>query len=177
MIFYIVIPAIFLITGLILIITRKIAVESNRIITILLLFLFTGLFSGLGATIAGLVGLFITSDEREWVHVSSERLVALRDGDQIEGSFFLATGGIDGVMYAHYFKETGNGGYAYGKERLDSVTIYEDSLGPSKEVNKSCHKGTANKWLAFPDSNCDTGVIEFHVPKGTVDRSYDLDMQ
>ena len=58
---------------------------------------------------------------------STEHIIALNDGSQIHGHFYLTGGHIDEDLYYQYIVDLGNGGYVANKVKASNAIIYYDN--------------------------------------------------
>jgi hypothetical protein len=107
-------------------------------------------------------------------HFTTENrnLAVLQDGNQLQGSFFLGIGSIDGVPKYTFYAEH-NGGKKLESIDADTVTVFEDTDAPYLVQQTGCK--TSMEWLAHCYS--DKRVTEIHVPKDTIKGNFVLDAQ
>lgn len=105
----------------------------------------------------------------------SFNIETLQDNSSVNGSFFLASGQIEGKMkYIFYYEDNG----LYKMEQLDyeKVSIrYSDSVAKVNVTEKYPTESFINKFALDWDIFSKTYVIE--VPIGTIKNNYNLDAQ
>lgn len=107
----------------------------------------------------------------------NKSLVALQDGTQTVGSFFLGYGHIDGVPKYTYYVQNG-GGYRLQNADAEKIDVYQDTDKPYIKVSTSCYGRWT--WLVICNSGMsntsgDDAVSEIHVPKNTIKQDFVLD--
>lgn len=139
---------------------------------ILVLLLLGGIILEIGALSFKLLSLKFSEYE---CRSEVTKLVALKDRFGEEGRFFLGSGSIDQKPYYVFYREDGKA-IILDKVPAEGVKVYEEERHNAiMERYFLVRKG----WKIHPaavDSNC-KGVIKFRIPKGTVVRSYNLDLR
>jgi hypothetical protein len=97
-------------------------------------------------------------------------IVALQDGSQVEGTFFLGSGVVnDGAAYFYYTKD-GNS-YRYETADASTVRVFQGTDRPYLVQQTGCKSSV--EWLVSCIS--DNRVTEIHVPTGTIKTNLVLD--
>lgn len=128
-----------------------------------------GAFS-LGA--GALVGLAFPAHP---VKNSETPLVALRDKDGIQGSFFLGSGHIEDKQYYFFYAQQPDGSFTPGKVEANRwVRVYEQERSDAILIT---YRWEANsrwaEWLSVP-VHAIGNSYDIHVPRGTVRRGYTM---
>ena len=121
------------------------------------------------------IGLFLDAETEK---VSSyKRLEALQDGNNVNGTFFLGSGNINGSMhYVFYYEE--NGLFKMGQLHYNNVSINYVDENPMLETIKEIEKKESFKNNFAIDNECSFSEEHIiHVPKGTIKQNYNLDAQ
>jgi hypothetical protein len=127
------------------------------------------------ADVAAGIGQFFEGHAVEGEH---SRLLAIRDKDGGEGSFFLGSGFISSQPYYFYYEQLKNGGFRPRKiEADDGVTVYEEDRKDAELVTfhwKINYPSWA--WIfCMPDSDgSQKETYAFHVPRGTIKTGYSM---
>lgn len=132
-------------------------------------------------TILSMIGLFIGSalglvldqlvGNKYWVQTDRRSIVSMSDGQTVEGNFFVGSGHIDGHEYYHYYAKMPNGSIRKGRRSCDLSEVFE-------------HNGKHAYVIEYRSYNNSPFVIhkyrrkyEFHVPKNSVKRQFNLDLE
>ena len=112
--------------------------------------------------------------EIEYSVVSDTKIIALKDNQNANGSFYIGSGYVDEDLYYYYAIET-EFGYKTEKIRADNVYIkYTDG-----EAHIEKHEGAfANESLSFWIGACicdDRYII--YCPEGTITNEFDVDLE
>lgn len=102
-------------------------------------------------------------------------LVALRDKDGIQGSFFLGSGYIEDKQYYFFYAQQPDGAFTPGKVEANRwVRVYEQERSDAVLIT---YRWEANsrwaQWLSVP-VNAIGNSYDIHVPRGTVRRGYTM---
>ena len=122
-----------------------------------------------------MVGLFLDAETEK---VSSyKKLEALQDGNNVNGTFFLGSGNINGSMrYVFYYEE--NGLFKMGQLHYNNVSINYVDGDPMLETIKEIEKKESFKNnFAIDNEYSFSKEHIIHVPKGTIKQNYNLDAQ
>jgi hypothetical protein len=113
-------------------------------------------------------------------------LASLGAKTSTEGSFFLGCGNIFGSQYYYYCEKYPDGAMSIQKALVSSVLIYEDSdekpfVGIKQYTLTSTKQDSwMHDFFFTRDSGSYTSShnskLEFHVPKGTVKKVFDVDV-
>jgi len=133
------------------------------------MFIFVGVM--LGLLIGVLAGNFIPKYK---VVSNTVKIVSLRNGDGITGSFFLGSGSIGSEQYYFYYKKVGNG-YQQGKLMADDkVTVFEEERKDGEiRIYVSNFVSKSYFWVAFPVCMFEP-KYEFHIPNGSLKMNFTL---
>lgn len=144
---------------------------TNIIVTIILP-LGCGLFGLLAWLLLGsIIGCFMpTIDIKE-----TKELYALRDNNQINGSFFLGSGRIDEEMHYVYIVKEDKGKQMQTLE-IDANEIYlNDNVDtPTLDIYSKDFKYGWMYWFAMPETDCE---YVFNIPSGSIDYEYNIDLE
>ena len=102
-------------------------------------------------------------------------LAALGNSSSISGSFFLGSGYVKDNLTYTYLIEDSNGGIHLKQLDASNAVVYQDA-----EVGKATlvtHQGGGDLWWLFPEKTTFHNIsYEFHVPKGSVDNQYQVNV-
>lgn len=106
---------------------------------------------------------------------STDQLVALREKDGIQGTFFLGTGTINDVQYCFYYERNRDGSFSPGKVRMgDWVRIYEEDRQDATMETSTWNVRNQFVWFIGIASGEGGHSYDFHVPRGTIKQGYSL---
>ena len=124
----------------------------------------------MGASIGILVAIIIPSKTE--VVKSTYQMELLQDGDNVNGSFFLGTGHIEGSMqYVYYFYE--DGFYKMNKVGYEDAKIKYTNDKPFVEIFKKVQVEDYF-WNKFSIVVCENKNYTFNVPHGSINQNYTL---
>lgn len=111
-------------------------------------------------------------------HYSSTKLISMKDQNSMYGSFFLGSGQIGNEDYYKYYYEY-DGGYKKGtlypnrlSGRMSEVIIFEEDRKDGElRVFKLEY---SEAWHNFIFTETVSLRYEFHIPKGTIARGFEL---
>ena len=123
-----------------------------------------------GAIVAVLVNVALTSIDAPYKVKYTEQLVAMNDGDLSSGQFFLIAGTYNTVNVYNFYSKGANGGIQRHQTYASTGTIYEeDGVAPSV----SYWYADNNKWWQlFTDQ---PSLETFTVPAGSIKNNVTLD--
>lgn len=105
--------------------------------------------------------------------ISEVKLETLNDNSGSQGNFFLGCGSIDSEMkYVFYYNEKGF--YKMGAVNYEDVKIKYSTGFPKLVITKIAATESVINLFAL-DLNFGDKKYVFHVPKGTINNSYNLD--
>jgi hypothetical protein len=144
----------------------------DRFMGFFMALLITVLAAGMSAGAACLVGLaFATHPVKSSEHV----LVALRDKDGVQGTFFLGTGSIKGDTYYFYYYQLSDGGLQADKIYAgDGVRVYEEARQDAKLVTFRWELNEPWAWVISIPVRDGGYSYEFYVPTGTIRRGFTM---
>ncbi len=149
--------------------------EGNRVST------FLGAIFGI--LIGVLVSLFFAIVlqrvcPKAWIDAGTQKIVAMRDGSQTEGSFFLWGGQLEGVDYFFCYGKTDNGGLVRVKFGANNTVVYEDASSPDDCRVETVKLVPKDGWREFV-LPFDPPILSYaiHVPSGTVVRQFTADLR
>lgn len=135
---------------------------------------FLGFFSGMA--VAALLTLVpYAASETETVPVVENPIYALKDGVQVEGSFFIGTGTFEEEQYFFYVTNKDEG-KTIDKQLVKDSTLIEDNGRHPKIVK--CDEKFKSKFarFMFGEYRGDTSY-KIYVPEGTVTTDFTVDMK
>lgn len=138
--------------------------------------LFYCLIAAFAAMIWGLIaygiGALFPNEPIEGKH---HKLVALRDKDGVEGTFFLGSGHIQNQPYYFYYERLADGALRPGKLLADeAVRVYEEDRQDAELVRWDWKTKARWVWLVAIPHDDEALSWDFHVPKGTVKTGYSM---
>ena len=116
---------------------------------------------------------------RNWVEINEIELYALSDTSITSGSFFLGCGDINSEPHYIYYKKDGNG-FMYGQVSAYKSRIYEDETLKNRGFIKVFSQKFADpthRRFFDEDSIKIRRFYEIHIPKGSLERNFKLDLQ
>ncbi len=99
-------------------------------------------------------------------------LVALKNVDGIQGSFFLASGSIGTKEYYFFMYQISDGGLRRGKVSASTSVIYETDGAPHAR-GKVLYDSNSNDWQRAYDPVF--YEMEFFIPPGSIARDFRVD--
>jgi len=159
--------------ALIIIIIMCIKEEVGIIETIFTAFFGTVFSSLLGILFALMVGIFLPNKTK----ITKYEILAIKDGNSTNGSFFLGCGTIKNKNYYYYYRKNNNG-FSQDKVLSDNVIIYEDATDSTSyiKLQQKILETPYDNW-GILDDKVEKNPIEFHVPKGTIIKQFKLDLE
>ena len=142
----------------------------------LALFVMPVIFSMVGVLVISLPASFIFSDEVTVEH----KLVSLKDGSSVSGSFFLGIGGVgEDAEYSFYEQDT-DGKFHLEQVDADRASIVEYDGTP--KMTESCDDYGDSPWLltwpiSYDSVDCYDRDVVFYVPEGSVKTDFVLDAE
>ena len=129
----------------------------------------TAVVFGVGIGFASLIGLAMP---KHWTGPETTKLVSLRDGDGINGHFFLETGGIGTTQYYFFYKKAGQG-YQLGKVAVaDNVMVFKEKRqGGELKVYTYQFVNPSFRWIAM---DWQSQKYEFVIPEGSLKKNFVL---
>lgn len=122
----------------------------------------------------GIISIFFRGNLIE-KQVSNTALYSLYDDPTINGRFFLGSGAIDGELTYFYNVENADGSYTPKQLNVanNPVRVFEEEIEEAYLIVYASYCGTwACHWFSLGLE--EFARYEFHVPDGTLDRSYIL---
>lgn len=113
------------------------------------------------AIIIGVTGCY---EEQHNVLYKTEHLIAMRNYETIEGSFYLGAGSFGGKEYFIYYASNDDGSYSQRKVSTELVKIFEEDRSD----------GVAY-WYVVKSLKTYLERIEFHIPYGSIQREFSLE--
>lgn len=104
--------------------------------------------------------------------VERVEVIAAKDGSQSSGNFSIFFGYVDEEPRYFYYYEK-NGGFVQGNVSVEDTTIYEDQESDSYLTIQK-YKSELLAWGTRPVEDT---RYEFHVPKGSVQRTVEFDLE
>lgn len=144
-----------------------------------------GLFLTFFVTLIGLtavvlvpmnIGAVIWTDHDKAEYTGSFSIIAAADGSLTEGSFFIFGGQIEETpMYFFYRQDSNTGAIKQGHIPVNKTVIYEDQENKGYvDIYRDEHYFGDWYWAI---SNNSEAKYEIHVPKGSVVRQFDFDLE
>ena len=111
--------------------------------------------------------------ELEYKVVSDKKTVALKDNQNISGSFYITGGRVDEKLYYYYFIETESG---IRQEKIDADKVYIKYTNddPHIERYESFFKNDNLYLWGIPIDNYKYII---YCPKGTVKNEFEIDLE
>ena len=103
-------------------------------------------------------------------------LIALKDGNEVSGSFFLGTGAIDGNLYYHYLEETSKG-IQSKKLAADNSVYLHYTAEYTPPTLKTVKTRPANDFVYFLGSWRTNEEYHFYVPHSAVTNEVMIDLE
>lgn len=133
-----------------------------------------GLFVAGGFNLGYWIGQSIGSTcSQVWVKEGRTQMVSLRGADGISGRLFMYSGFIDQTSTYFYYTQTSDGGFQQQKHRPDSNTyVYEEDRTDGEMAWFSDQfENRSLRFIAIPG---DETRVEFHIPKGSIQKKFEL---
>lgn len=119
-------------------------------------------------------GLFIALDRYDPITKEvTWDVVAAKDGSSVEGRFSIFAGYIDEDPYYFYYQQGADGGIRQGKIPAEGTVIYEDQESRSFIQKNTC----PTEWRFWGRTGGCYTTYEIHVPKGSVKRDVEFDLE
>lgn len=136
---------------------------------VLVSFLSAGATFALTVVLALIIGVFVPK-HFEYTNIE---LYNLKDGSNIEGSFFLGSGRIDEKL-VYTFYENVNGGAKLNNADADKAIVYQGNIDkPYAKRQTSC----VSHWSWLTSCVSDKRITEFHVPENSIKQNFVLDAE
>lgn len=104
-------------------------------------------------------------------------LIALKDGNEIFGSFFLGSGMINEDQYYYYLIETPKGIQQKNTLVNENVFLHYIENGETPRLVKQFMR-TSNKFLLFWTCGADAHIeSHFYIPKGSLTTEFEIDLE
>lgn len=140
-----------------------------------------GVVVGVGILACLLVIFSVMSGGMTQVTHTKTQLVALGDSGDMQGQFFLGSGNIGTEEYYKFYYNLPDGGNKFGKIPAENVTVYEEErkdgfLDKIQKVNSD--SGQLISLVLGKDLRDIVGGVkyEIHIPKGSVNRKFNVDL-
>jgi len=141
--------------------------------------IFTGVLISIAVTLFILMGSFLIGQEFEADEVydtKKESIVALKDNNNLStGYFFIGSGYIDSDLYYYYFTENKDGGKDFYSVKAEKTTLYDD------EKKETAYIETKQMRNSNPIINfffiTDRQEQEIHIPEGSIDYSFSVNLE
>lgn len=118
-------------------------------------------------------GIISCSAEVNYNVASDTKIIALKDNQNISGSFYIMGGYVDEDLYYYYAAET-EFGYKTEKLRADNTYIKYTDGEAHIEMHRAEFVNDYVNFFAFPTQN-DRYVI--YCPEGTVTNEFNVDLE
>lgn len=126
---------------------------------------------GLGCWLGALIGSAV---HQEFGVVNQSQLIALADGSQLNGHFFLGSGSMNEEMVYFYYRKEGNGFKADKRNASRAVIFADEETSPYVRDYQAKFSNIFWYWVAIPLKEKPS---EFHIPKGSILQNYTLDLK
>ena len=136
--------------------------------------------------VAFLIGILLTligcvfadcSPSEPYGEPETIELMALKDGDEIFGSFFLGSGMVEEDQYYYYLIETPKGIQQQKTLVDENVFLHYIENGETPRLEKQTMR-TSNKFLLFWTCGADTYTeSHFYIPKGSLTTEFEIDLE
>jgi hypothetical protein len=137
------------------------------------------MYAIIGALMGGIIGLIISSilPVKTEIVKTTYNIVALKDKDGFEGSFYLGSGNIEGKMkYVFYYEN--NGAYSIKQIDCDNAKIkYSEGNTKVELFTKERVKTAIINYFSMPFIEDKEKEYIIYVPNGTIKQDYELDLQ
>lgn len=137
-----------------------------------------------GALVGALVSMMLSSAlYKSKVPLAKSRIdiSAMSDGTSMYGHFFLGSGTIKDVQYYYYYELLDNGGFKQNKVTVSNTVIFESEDTTGYMVTFTYvlpDNHWAKGWIVDGcDCSSEKDTYEFHIPKGSVQREFKLDLE
>lgn len=124
--------------------------------------------------IAMTVGGVISQVTQKPTVVRDWDLLALSNGSQVEGHFFLGSGTINERSVYTYLRQTSDGGAYLGSVPANQSLVYETDGNPRIEVIEDC--SDINSWFSCADNEI-FPRYRIYIPDGSIWYGYDVDVR
>ncbi len=105
----------------------------------------------------------------------SENIIALKDNNSIQGSFFLGSGMINGKMEYIYYVQNDDSTYQMWQADYYKVKIRYTNNQPKAVITDTrIDDITWNKWAVDVDRE-DNQTYIFEIPRGSIKNNFELD--
>jgi hypothetical protein len=124
----------------------------------------------------------ILFEGKERIIFNTVHIAAMSTRNEINGSFYLGTGNIEGEQYYVYFYDK-NGGKALDKIKTSMAIVFEENridavIYEVHTKDKFKKLNDISRWCILKPSNFTYfSCYEIHVPVGTIKQQYDLGLK
>lgn len=122
---------------------------------------------------SGIFGCFLDDADYSYDLSYSTKIVALKDNQNISGSYFVFSGYVDEKLYYYYAKET-EFGYKTEKIAADECYIKYTDDTPKLETYTSNFKNEIFYWFAGPLVDSRTII---YCPENTITTEFNIDLE
>ena len=139
---------------------------------------FIGLFVSVAITLFILMGSLIIGQAfkaDEIYNTEKESIIALKDNNLPTGDFFVGSGYIDSDLYYYYFTENEDGGKEFHSVKAKEVTLYDDVKKETAYIETK-EMRNSNPIINFFFIT-DKQKQEIHIPEGSVDYSFSVNLE
>ena len=140
--------------------------------------------SGSWLMIVGFVMLFVALIGREGSvqkymrYEKKKGIVSVQDNQvtqgHISGGLFVFSGTVDGQAKYFYYEKTKEGGYVLKNINATQAVIYQDEDN-NPYINYFIEARKSNKFWMIGENDLSYNVVDFHIPKGSIIREFNLD--
>ena len=118
--------------------------------------------------------IIMSTMPKESFELDRAKIVALSTSATTEGTFFLASGNIEGRVYYYFYFETADGGKKLSKVYAGDTTVYEEDRKDAfvatigKKFVHDSRKGWVFNFFTPLSGEIDRHTYGIHVPKGSI---------
>jgi hypothetical protein len=112
--------------------------------------------------------------ETEHVKVKTTEIVALKDNNELSGSFFLGSGCVDENTRYYYMENTERGKRMRDISAENAYLNESNSETPRIETYQSEWKNKAWNLIAFPSEG---GYYKIYIPENSIITDFEVDME
>jgi len=120
-----------------------------------------------------LIGQELKADEN--YDNEKESIVALKDNSLSTGHFFIGSGYIDSDLYYYYFTENEDGGKDFHSIEATKATLYDDEEKETAYI-KTIKMRNSNSIINFFFIT-NRQKQEIHIPEGSIDYSFSVNLE
>ena len=144
----------------------------------ILFHIFCGILLSIAITFSILMFSFLTGQEFEADEIydtEKESIIALKDNNLSTGYSFVGSGYIDSNLYYYYFTEDKDGGKDFHSVEAKRTTLYDDGNKENAyiEIKKMRNSNPIINFFFITDRQ----EQEIHIPEGSIDYSFSVNLE